>query len=117
MKVLRVEPKKAPKTIDIENTLEAFQEQVGGYIEVVHIMPGIVIVCNEEGKILNFPENRTIISIYDDAPADWDIICGDFIICGVDGEDFLELTAKETAAVKELFKDKTVFIRGRRRTL
>lgn len=116
MKVLRVEPRKNPKTIDIENTLEAFQEQVGGYIEVVHLTPGIVIVCNEEGKILNLTENRTIITFYDGAPADWDVICGDFIICGVDGEDFAELTAKETAYVKKLFEDKNVFIRGRRRT-
>lgn len=49
--VLLIEPGKYPKQIEIEDTLEAMQETVGGYIE--EYMPfddEVAIVCNEEGK-------------------------------------------------------------------
>ena len=48
--VLLIEPGKYPKQIEIEDTLEAMQETVGGYIE--EYMPfddEVAIVCNDEG--------------------------------------------------------------------
>lgn len=45
--VLLVEPGKYPQTVEIDNSLEAMQELVGGYIEV--IMPyesQVALVCN-----------------------------------------------------------------------
>lgn len=50
--VLLVEPGKYPKPIEIEDTLEAMQEVVGGDIE--EYMPfedEVAIICNEEGKM------------------------------------------------------------------
>ena len=35
MKILKVEPEKAPEIVDMEGTLEALQAAVGGYIEAV----------------------------------------------------------------------------------
>lgn len=35
----------------IEDSLEALQEFVGGYIEHVQIRPGLGLICNEEGLI------------------------------------------------------------------
>lgn len=43
-----------------DNTLEAFQAAVDGYIEAVTLTPQIVILCNEEGKIKGLPYNVTI---------------------------------------------------------
>ncbi len=37
---------------EIPNTLEACQELVGGYIEPVTICTDLVLVCNEEGRLL-----------------------------------------------------------------
>lgn len=50
--VLLVEPNKYPKMIEIDDTLEAMQEVVGGDIE--EYMPfedEVAIICNEEGKL------------------------------------------------------------------
>jgi len=45
---------------EIENTLESFQKEVGGYIEILSIDKECTLdlVCNEEGKINNLPLNR-----------------------------------------------------------
>ena len=62
--------------IEIPNTLEALQEAVGGYIEVVHIFSEIVLICDEEGRI----KGKSINPYSND-------IRGDFILCGIaDGE-------------------------------
>ena len=51
--VLRRRPGAAAyELIEIENTLEAFQREVGGYIEVHPFNgDGLVVVCDEEGKL------------------------------------------------------------------
>lgn len=49
--VVRKEPGKMPEIAEIENTLEAMQREVGGYIETVTIADDGVIICNEEGVI------------------------------------------------------------------
>lgn len=64
--VLLVEPNKYPELIEIEDTLEAMQRTVGGYIE--QYMPfedEVAIICNEEGKLNGEPLNR---AIYGEAP-------------------------------------------------
>lgn len=59
--ILLVEPNKYPKMIEIDDTLEAMQEVVGGDIE--EYMPfedEVAIICNEEGKVNGLPPNRAI---------------------------------------------------------
>lgn len=59
--VLVVEPNKYPKMIEIDNTLEAMQEVVGGDIE--EYMPfedEVAIICNEEGKVNGLTPNRAV---------------------------------------------------------
>ena len=64
----------------IDNTLEALQEIVGGYIEVVTLVRNkAVLICNEEGKINDLPYNCQIGD---------DLLFGTIIIAGVDGEEF-----------------------------
>lgn len=68
----------------INDSLENLQRTVGGPIEAVRIAQGILMICNEEGKIRelepNFWINRTSITA--------DRIRGTVIICGEDDEDF-----------------------------
>lgn len=89
--VLLIEPGKYPKQIEIEDTLEAMQETVGGYIE--EYMPfddEIAIVCNEEGKMNGAELNR---AIYSDDKEILDIIAGKFFIAyaPIESESFLSM--------------------------
>ena len=61
LSVLLVEPNQYPKMVEIDDTLEAMQEVVGGDIE--EYMPfedEVAIICNEEGKVQGLPPNRAI---------------------------------------------------------
>ena len=84
MKILIVEPGRAPYRAKIEDRLEIMQFIVGGHIEAV--MPfsdAVVLVCNEEGMLLELPFNRMVR---------WDMpIFGTFFLCGVGEEDFADL--------------------------
>lgn len=83
IKVLIVEPGQQPRAEMIANTLEAMQAVVGGYIEVVRIgVSPLVIVCNEEGKLLGLPEDRPFAN---------DVIRGTFFIVDTDGDEFASL--------------------------
>lgn len=42
----------------VENTLKALQSYVDGPIQALALTPEIVIVCNDEGKLHQFPLNR-----------------------------------------------------------
>ena len=89
--VLLIEPGKYPKQIEIEDTLEAMQETVGGYIE--EYMPfddEVAIVCNEEGKMNGAELNR---AIYSNDKEILDIIAGKFLIAyaPIESESFLSM--------------------------
>lgn len=59
-----VPPKANAYVAEIDNTLESMQKLVDGYIELyspfnhLGILPGIIVVCNEEGVLSNLPRNR-----------------------------------------------------------
>ena len=89
--VILVEPGRYPKLIEIEDTLEAMQETVGGYIE--EYMPfddEVAIVCNEEGKMNGAELNR---AIYSNDKEILDIIAGKFFIAyaPIESESFLSM--------------------------
>ena len=58
-KILAVikKPGEAPYVDHIENELHTLQELVGGYIETVTIATDLILICNEEGRLLNLPFN------------------------------------------------------------
>ena len=81
IKVLKVEPKKEPEVIEIEDTLKNLQELVGGYIEYVFpFNDDVAIIDNEEGKLIGLEPNRRLQD---------DVLVGTFLIVGVtdDGEN------------------------------
>lgn len=104
LSVLLVEPGKCPKAIEIEDTLEAMQNIVGGDIEVYEPFDDeVAIVCNEEGKVKGLPLNR---AIYSDRGEIVDIIAGAFLVCyaPVDSEGFSSLPETLAEKYKEYFK-------------
>ena len=101
--VLYVEPDKLPKKMTIGNTLEKKQELVGGLIEYTSLLEdnNVLIICNEEGKILGLPYNRYI---------GHDIIAGPFILVGNDirlGED-ISLTNEQIEKYTKYFDEKSI---------
>lgn len=68
---------------EIPNTLEACQELVGGYIEAVTICTDLVLVCNEDGRMLGLKSNPYL---------GYDFV-GDWFLCGVDGDEFTDVPA------------------------
>lgn len=72
--------------IDIDNTHEALQEAVDGYIEVLTLVPNqAVMIVNEEGRL-----RRLYPNILASAIAGTQIV-GNALIVGVDGEEFTDI--------------------------
>lgn len=57
MKAIREKPGCEPELVEVENTLKALQQEVGGYIEVITLPYDAALICNEEGRILGLPDN------------------------------------------------------------
>ena len=86
--VLIKEPGKPARVEPLfDNTLEAFQQAVGGYIETVTIATDAVIICNEEGRLLALPHNCRFCGID---------LCGPILIAGYSGDEFTSLSAETT---------------------
>lgn len=88
-----------PAVVDplFDNTLEAFQSAVGGYIECVPLGHGLnaVLVCNEEGKLLDLPLNISL---------GWDDIVGSVVVCGVREDEFSSLKAQEIPLILKMLE-------------
>lgn len=58
MQIIKIEVGEPPCLVELENTLEAFQGAVGGYVEVVTLpRTGLVVIVNEEWQLLDLPPN------------------------------------------------------------
>lgn len=104
MKVLVLEPKKAPYVKEIEGYAD-MREIVGGYIETVEPDhredDNVVVVCNEEGKLLGLPENRPLL--YNGKM--FDVLCGTAFVTDCGLEDFIGLTDEQIEYYSEQYKD------------
>jgi Domain of unknown function (DUF3846) len=95
MKVVVKEVNKPMEVKEIENTLEDAQALVGGYIEIVRLPEGILLVLNEEGKLQGLEANFKLGN---------DMIVGDVFFTKSDEEgDFVTLSDMEIALVKSWF--------------
>jgi hypothetical protein len=89
IQVLVYQPgKEAGVVREILSTLEAMQGVVGGCIETVRFLTPLVLVCNEEGRLMNLPENRHGL-------------CGTFFVVRVRGEKMVGLTGPEISAARK----------------
>ena len=90
IKVIVVEPDKHPEVKEISNDLRTMQSIVDGQIEEVFLDNDAVLICNEEGKLLDLKANRCVGS---------DIIAGTFFIAGDDGGE--ELTSLSNEQIRQ----------------
>lgn len=98
MRIVYVEPHRAPYVSEIEYDISAEQRAVGGLIEIIGNGDGTLLVCNDEGKLLGLEGNRRIR----DGNS---IIAGPFFIVGDGGEDFRSLTESEVTRYMDRFKE------------
>ena len=75
-----------PVIIEIDNTLEALQNMVGGYIETLTVFEDAALVFNEEGRLKGLPVNCRIFGIE---------------LVGIDGEDFTDVPEGAIRVLRE----------------
>ena len=79
----------------ISDSLENLQKTVGGYIETVTLDNGVVLICNEEGRIRDMPYNFTLGRMVAINPSDEIMmrnpIFGTVIACGAEGDVFADI--------------------------
>jgi len=63
-------------------TLEELQAIVGGYIQMVDLADGRVMVLNEEGKLKDLPYNWQATNLFNAGVRVWFVpIAGDVLVC------------------------------------
>lgn len=110
MKILLIRPGEKPVLSEIDGTLESMQKIVRGYIEILYPFDDpIALVCNEEGKLLGLPLNR---SLRDSCGQIYDAIAGTFFLCGAPPDsDHLDSIPEELISkYQERFTSPEVFI-------
>lgn len=106
MRVLIIEPRKCPHVAEIDDSLKSMQEIVGGHIEVIcPFADKVAIVCDEESKLKSDTEWNRLI------PECNDVIKGTFFICGVDGEEFTDLSPELIEKYANYFRSYFIPIR------
>ena len=103
VRVLYKEVNKKPIVMEIANTLEAKQQLVGGLIEIVDYKDGMLLVCNENGKVQDMPINCIFPNDY---------IAGNFFVIGDDVKngDFKSLTLSQINTAKEDLLNRAVYM-------
>lgn len=105
---IAVYPDKPAIAIRIQNTLEAKQAFVGGYIQAVYPFDDeVAIICNDEGKLLGLELNR---ALYDEQDNIYDVIAGLFLVCGVNGDEFVSLTPEQQEKYLAMYRHPQMFI-------
>lgn len=103
LKIIYKQVGKDPIVMEIEDTLEAKQKLVDGLIEVVPYKEDLLLVCNEEGKIINLKPNLDF---------GYDYIAGDCFVIGDDYENsgFKSINENQIEEIKEDLKNRSIEI-------
>lgn len=102
MKEIKIIVKKVgePHRVEIVNDeYSTYNNLVGGYIEVVSLHKGILMVCNEEGKLDGLELNLILPN---------DLIVGDIFFCSQKGPDFASLTDAQISYVEKFLENTSV---------
>lgn len=62
-------------------SLSELQGFVDGYIEIVKLNDGKIMVVNEEGKLKDLPFNHAATKIYAETYSNRDVIVGNALVC------------------------------------
>lgn len=97
IRAIRLEPGKAPETVEVTNTVAVWQDLIGGWVEADKAFGGdVLVLCNEDGKLIGLPENRMI---------DGRMFVGTVFICGHTPTRFRSLTDEQVRKYSEMFAE------------
>ena len=103
MKIVLVEPGKPSRAAEIDGSLASMQQLVGGTIQAVYPWEDrAALVCNDEGKLIGLPLNRTI--------EDYDVIAETFFVCGLSEDNFAGLTEQQLERYQKMFECPEMFL-------
>ncbi len=74
--VIEVEPKNGTDFV-----FEELSKIVGGYIEIVQLSEGRIMILNEDGKLHKLPFNELATMLSQDSIRTGDYIAGDVLVC------------------------------------
>ena len=97
MKIIIKEPGQRPRATEIENSLSALQQAVGGYIETLTFTEDCCIICNEEGRLQGLPYNLTFGGIP---------FVGTILFVGVAGDEFVDLSECQVRTIMKCMEEK-----------
>lgn len=101
-----VKPGKAAYECTIDSDLD-MQRVVGGNIqEYQPFVDPVSLICNEEGKLLSLKPNR---ALYKQDGSIYDVVYGNFFICGVADEEFVSLSPALVAKYVEKYQEPEFF--------
>lgn len=110
MNVLLVPPLEPPRAAEVDNTLEAMQQAVGGPIQAVYpFEEPVALICHEEGKLVGLPLNRCLRLENGEI---YDIIAGTFFLCAAppDSEDFESLSPEQLERYRRRFARPEIYL-------
>ena len=109
MDVLLVRPNMYPQPVQIGCELEDLQKAVGGDIQAVYPYEDpVALIMDEESKMCGKELNR---ALRDEDGNMYDIIAGDFLVVGLDEEDFSSLSPELMKKYEEHFHQPEMFVR------
>ena len=111
LRVLIVEPGKAPYKKEIPSGLAEMQKIVGGLIQALFpFEEPVALICNDGGKLMGLPMNRALREPHTGKP--YDVVCGTFLLCGAppDEENFTSLTDEQVQHYKTVFAKPELFL-------
>ena len=82
---------------EIENTLRAKQDFVGGTIQCLHLTNEIDMVCNDDGKLMGLPLNR--VWFYESQPID--VVMGNILCVRHEGDEFTSIREDDEPVILE----------------
>ena len=108
MRILVVEPEHRPEVREIDGSLEAMQNIVGGLIQPIYHDDSVALICNDEGKLMNLTANR---GLRDSDGQIYDIVFGTFFLCGApsDCNHFTSLTPEQIERYRKRFYTPEMF--------
>lgn len=108
MRVLIVEPERRPEVKEIDGSLHTMQGIVGGLIQPIYLDDSTVLICNDEGKLMDLPANR---GLRDENGQMYDIVFGTFFLCGApaDRDHFTSLTTEQIEQYRKMFYTPEMF--------
>ena len=98
MRILVVEPMRAPYEKEMAPSLTEMQAVVGGTIQAIYpFEEPVALICNDEAKLLGMEGNRRLDS--------GSIIAGPFFVIGEAGENFRSLTDAEVSRYLQVYAE------------